>query len=72
MTAAELNAHLETGGVVQVTTYARSTVYEQKHAGFFRDNGTELFVRRGKRWDCLGRVDRPYVGIRLGRYVPAT
>ena len=67
-TADRLNNHLENGGVVQVTTYLRSTVYEPKHAGLFFEKAGELFVKRGRKADCLGRTAAPLVGIRLGRY----
>jgi len=66
--AAKINAHLEAGGVVQVTTYLRSTVYNAKHTGWFYERGGELFVRRGRSADCLSCAGRPAVGIRFGRY----
>jgi hypothetical protein len=69
-TAEKLNAHLAAGGIVQVTTYLKSTIYDSRHSGWFTENGKgELFVRRGKSRDCLGAVDRPIVSIRLGRFV---
>lgn len=68
MTAQEINQHLSAGGVCQVTTYQRSTVYTEDHAGWFVDKRDGLYVRRGKSLDYLGPNDRPYVGIRLGGY----
>jgi hypothetical protein len=69
-TAEKLNAHLAAGGIVQITTYLKSTMYDSRHAGWFTENSKgELFVRRGKSRDCLGTVDRPIVSIRLGRFV---
>ena len=68
MNANTLNAHLSAGGIVQVTTYAKSWLYEQKHAGYFSESNGQLFVQHGKRKDCLGRTDAPMVSIRLGRY----
>lgn len=68
MSAEQLNAHLASGGVVQVTTYLRSTIYDNRHAGWFSENSKgELFVRRGRSKDCLGR-NGSLVGIRLGQY----
>ena len=70
-TADRINAHLRAGGVVQVTTMTRSTVYEPRHAGMFRDGRDGLYVQRGRHYDYLGPAHRPLVGIRLGRYVDA-
>lgn len=69
-----IKAHLATEGdpFVQVTTYGRSVVYKRKHADMFRTNAKgELFVQRGKNWDCLGK-DGNMVGIRFGRFVAKT
>ena len=33
--AENLNRHLDSGGVVQVTTRAKSTLYKPRHAGYF-------------------------------------
>jgi hypothetical protein len=68
-TAASLNAHLQSGGVVQVTTYLKSTLYQQKHAGMFVQKGERLFVKRGKSLDCLAVGECCLVGIRLGRQI---
>ncbi len=70
MTAQELNNHLASGGVVQVSTYGKSKVYHQVNTGDFtqRDNG--LYVRRGRGRDYLGPIGRPWVSIRTGRFVP--
>ena len=68
MTAARLNAHLASGGVVQVTTWARSTLYNVKHAGWFSENiKGELYVTHKRGKVCLGSTTAPLVGIRLGR-----
>lgn len=67
MNANELNEHLASGGVVQVTTYLRSTLYTRKHAGWFEQRNGSLYVRRGRKFDCLSIGDRLLVGIRLGR-----
>ena len=49
-----LNAHLAAGGSVQVSTYAKSTIYSPKHAGMFKTGKDgNLYVQRGKHWDCL-------------------
>lgn len=67
MNAAELNQHLASGGVVQVTTYLKSTLYQQKHSGVFVQKGENLYVKRGKHLDCLTIAGKPIVGIRTGR-----
>lgn len=69
-TASELNQHLESGGVVQVTTYLRSTVYDQKHAGWFRElTDGALAVRHGRTFNRLSMGDKLLVAIRKGREV---
>jgi hypothetical protein len=66
--AERLNGHLQSGGIVQVSTYLRSTLYRQKHAGwFYEDSAGMLRVKSGNRSLCLGRPDKPLVDIRLGR-----
>ena len=68
MTATRLNDHLTSGGVVQVTTYLRSTLYNVKHAGWFSENSKgELFVTHGRGKVCLGSTAAPNVGILFGR-----
>ncbi len=67
MTAKELNLHLASGGVVQVTTYLKSTLYQKKHAGMFVQKGADIYVQRGKHLDCLTVAGHPIVGIRTGR-----
>lgn len=66
--AEALNAHLEAGGAVQVTTYLRSTLYRgQPFAGWFTvDQAGELYVKRGRTRDCLSCAGRLLVGIRTG------
>lgn len=63
-----LNAHLQAGGAVQVTTYTRSTIYTAPHAGWFTtDTAGDLYVRRGRTRDCLSCGGRLLVGVRLSR-----
>ena len=50
---AAIQAHLATGGKVMTVTYARGTIYSQKHFGLFTANSTGLYVRRGRTKDCL-------------------
>ena len=64
-TADELNALLLAGGMVQVSTYTRSTLYRQKHAGMFREGvGGNLYAQNGRRWDCLTCGGRLIVGLK--------
>lgn len=65
--ADKINEHLKGGGVVQVTTYTRSTLYGIKHAGWFEVRNGSLFVRSGRRFDQLSIGERMLVGIRFGR-----
>lgn len=61
-TADKINERLAAGGVVQVTTYGRSTVYRQKHAGcFWMDKKNMLMVRGRKESTCVENT-----AIRLG------
>ena len=66
-TAVELNAHLARGGVVQVTTYTRSTLYRRAHAGWFEERAHGLYVRHGRGRVALSIGARLIVGIRTGR-----
>lgn len=61
--AAKINEHLKSGGVVQVTTYARSTIYTSKHAGWFTQGSDGIYVRQGR-----GKVFLGFTPIRLGWY----
>ncbi len=51
-------------GVVQITTYLKSTVYTHKHRAMFVLRASGVHVQRGRNWDCI-----KYSGIRTGRYV---
>ena len=67
--ADQLNLHLFNGGVVQVSTYLKSTVYTPKHAGYFLQlKDGALAVRRGRSVDRLSVGGRITVAIRLGNY----
>ena len=63
MTAADkINSRLREGGIVQVTTYTRSTLYRQKHVGWFStDKKGMLMVRSGRQSVCI-----EHCAIRLG------
>ena len=44
--AERINAHLLSGGVVQVATYTRATLYDRRHAGqFFIGQAGDLRLR---------------------------
>ncbi len=45
--------NLEAGNSVSLTTYTRSTNYKVKHKGMFKIVGKDVFVQRGKSWDCI-------------------
>lgn len=60
----QIQAHLDTGGVVQVVSYAKAWNYTTKHRAWFSADGTGLYVRQGK-----GRVCLNYSPIRFGRWV---
>lgn len=75
--AAKINRHLEAGGVIQVTTYLRSVVYNgAKYAGMFRANGNHVEARRGRKsWESIrtfydGETESG-CSIRFGRQVAA-
>ena len=68
-TADLLNAHLKSGGIVQVATVYRATLYKEKHAGmFFQGKDGNLYVKAGKSSHCLTHSKGTYalVSIRLG------
>lgn len=69
--AQQLNARLESDGVVQITTYGKSTLYDKRHAGWFSASAGSLYVRYGRGRNCLSAGERLLVAIRSGRYVPA-
>lgn len=64
--ATKLNNRLSAGGIVQITTYMKSTIYTQRHIGWFSVRAGNLFVRRGRKHDCLGPENAPGVAICLG------
>jgi len=51
-----IQEHLRQGGTVIVATAWRATRYSKpKHAESFRVGGDgDLYVRRGRGWDCIG------------------
>ena len=68
--AAEINAHLAEGGIVQVTTYGRSVLYRRRNTGAFVELSDGcLGVRRGRQVDCLSLGQRMLVGLRFGKEV---
>lgn len=60
---ADIQAHLRQGGVVQITTYTRSTLYDSRHVDCFKlgTDGSPL-VRSGRNF-----VDFRYASVRFGR-----
>jgi hypothetical protein len=52
-TAAKIASHLESGGGVVVGTYTQATVYSRQRAAMFRATRSGLYVRSGKRWECI-------------------
>lgn len=68
--AADLNAHLESGGVVRVATNYRHTIYEAKHAGwFFVGKDGCLHVRQGRTSLCLTLPNGTLLlSVQKGRY----
>lgn len=68
---ARIQSHLAIkGNVVQITTYARSVLYDHRHVAMFRVSGSDLQVQRGRTWDCIASDRVPLsVSIRFGREV---
>jgi hypothetical protein len=65
--ADKINNHLrDEGGVVQITSYGRSTLYSRKHIGWFSMDSSNLMVRRGRAKDCLSIGPRLLCAIRFG------
>lgn len=48
-----INAALESGAIVQLTTHTRATRYTRKHLGWFKATRSGAYVQSGKRWDCI-------------------
>lgn len=67
----KVQGHLRSGGVVQITTYLRSTVYSKpEHADWFALDGKEqMVVKCGRRRDRLTLRGKPLCGFRFGRFV---
>jgi len=65
--ADEINNHLKNGGMVQISTYLKSIIYRQKHAGMFLMSGKNLAVKRGQHIDQLSIGDRVLVSIRFSK-----
>ena len=53
---------LRAGGAVLVCTYTRATKYDSRHVDYFKVTDSGLYVRSGKRWNCID-----YCAIRFGR-----
>lgn len=52
----QIVAHLNAGGMVQITSYTQSIVYEKKHAAMFgnaNDKFNSPIVKRGKQSGCF-------------------
>ena len=65
----QIKTHLEAGGVVQVTTYLKSTLYTAKHAAWFSEDASgSTFVRHGRGKVQLTIGNKALVGIKFGRY----
>lgn len=67
----KIQKHLRAGGVVLVGTYARTVTYNKPaHADMFSVSAEgDLFVRRGRNWDCIGgHRCGLLVGLRFGQY----
>ena len=65
--ADKINNHLKSGGAIQVSTYLKSTIYRQKHAGMFKMSGKNLMVQRGRKFDQLSIGERILVSIRFSK-----
>jgi hypothetical protein len=49
----KINAALEAGKIVQLTTYTHASRYTKKHIGMFKATKSGAYVQRGKKWDCI-------------------
>lgn len=51
---ARMSSCWDKGGFVRIGTYTRYTDYKAKHRDMFKmSKSGEIFVQRGKRWDCV-------------------
>lgn len=53
LSAEAINAHLRSGGSVQLSTATRSWLYRKAWAGYFYEANGCLFLRKGTRSECL-------------------
>jgi hypothetical protein len=60
-------ANLEAGNTVSLTTYTRSVNYKPKHVAMFKITGKDVWVQRGKSWDCINGVRVTAFGDNLVR-----
>lgn len=61
----KINKALGDGGTIIVATYGMATQYTKKHLGWFTvGNDGSLYVRYGKRKNCLSIGDRLLVSIK--------
>lgn len=60
----DITKHLQNGGAVMIFTYSKAWILRAKHLPNLRlsNNGKELFMRRGKSWDCVS-----YCGFRFSK-----
>jgi len=66
--ADKINAFLENGGVIVVSTYTKATQYDKDHAGMFFMKGDNLHVKSGKSDLCLSHGNMDMVHIAAFRY----
>lgn len=66
--ATQINNHLASGGVVQITTYLKSWLYTSKHVGWFKMINGNLHVANGNKLNRLSNGDNVLVSIRFGNY----
>ena len=44
---------LKAGGAVQILTALRAWQVDKRHVDFFKLTDNGLYMRNGKRWDCI-------------------
>lgn len=57
--------NLAAGNKVQLTTHTRSVVYKPVHVEMFKIKGKDVFVQRGKSWDCINFTNVRAIGDNL-------
>ena len=49
----DIRQHLEAGGTVVISTWAKHTKADKRHVDMFRSSRSGAYMQRGKNWDNI-------------------